>query len=633
MENYLSKNTQALFDLGLLKHKNGDLFEAKKYYEKIFEIDPLHFDSLYLSSAIAVQENKIELAIDFLNRALTINTTHIDTLFNLAVLLEQIGESGKALLKYELLNNLQQNHVQSQYNYGSLLAKLGDIPKAISVFKKVIELQPDLLEARINFEKLLWSQSRQVDLTSSNNNDFIQAHNKGLSLLEKNLFSAAIEYFDKALKMQPRSFEGHHNKGMALEKMGRLQEALGCYQKAIEYCPDSSRTLNNIGNTYRELNYLQEAIQSLEKAIEFDPNYAEAHSNLGWTLFRLQEYQRSKECFNTAIKINPNLSPAIFNLSLCQLTLGEFDEGWVNYEERMKQPLYQKKIDPHNKPQWSGRESIEGKIIYVYAEQGLGDTVQFCRYIKLLADRGANVLFEPQIQLYELLKNLDGVTQLLEPGQIIPAYDYHCALMSLPLAFRTNLDTVPNALPYIVANENKRSYWKDKLAVISGPKIGLVWSGGFRPNNPELWGVNQRRNISFADLSLLNIKGLQFFSLQKGETAEAELQNGRGNFWNENNLYNYVDELQDFSDTAGLIDQLDLVISVDTSTAHLAGAMGKPVWILNRYDGCWRWLSEGDTSAWYPNARIFRQKISGDWSDPIQAIKNALHIKFIKHSN
>lgn len=615
---------QALWEQGLRHHQSGALPEAKNCYAQALEIDPLHFDSLYLSSAIAVQENNIDLAIDFLNRALAINPSHIDSLFNLSVLLGKINETEKALSTYELLNQLAPNHVQSRYNYASLLAKLGHIPNAINEFKKVIELQPDLLIARQNYEKLLWSQSQQVELAPNNLNEFIRAHNKGLSLLEENQFSAALEHFDKALTIEPKSFEGHHNKGMALEKMGRLQEALSHYQQAIEYCPESSRTFNNLGNAYRELDLLDEAIISFERAIELDPNYAEAFSNLGWTLFRLQEYQQSKEYFKKAIKINPSLSPAVFNLSLCQLTLGEFEEGWVNYEERMKQPLYQKRIDPLNKPQWDGSQELDGKAIYIHSEQGLGDTIQFCRYIKLLANRGAKVLFEPQVQLKRLLKNIDGVSQLLEPGQIIPTYDYHCPLMSLPLAFKTNQNSIPNDVPYIFADENKKKYWKEKLAGISGPKVGLVWSGGFRPNNPELWGVNQRRNISFELISQLNMEGIEFFSLQKGEGAEAELKKYKDQLWKSSNLHNFTDELKDFSDTAALIDQMDLVISVDTSTAHLAGAMEKPVWILNRFDGCWRWLSDGDDSEWYPTAKLFRQKKSGEWLDVISLVKNKL---------
>jgi hypothetical protein len=621
---------QALWEQGLRHHQSGALPEAKNCYAQALEINPLHFDSLYLSSAIAVQENNIDLAIDYLNRALAINPSHIDSLFNLSVLLEKIGETEKALSTHGLLNQFAPNHVQSRYNNASLLAKLGHIPNAIIEFKKVIELQPDLLIARQNYEKLLWSQSQQVELAQNNVNEFIQAHNKGLSLLEENQFPAALEHFDRALTIEPISYEGHHNKGMVLEKMGRLQEAVSHYQQAIEYCPESSRTFNNLGNAYRELDHLDEAIKSFKKAIELDPNYAEAFSNLGWTLFRLQEYQQSKEYFKKAIKINPGLSPAVFNLSLCQLTLGEFDEGWIHYEERMKQPLYQKKIDPLNKPQWNGSQPIEDKTIYIHSEQGLGDTIQFCRYVKLLANRGAKVLFEPQIQLQGLLKNIDGISQLLEPGQAMPPHDYHCPLMSLPLAFKTNQGSIPNDVPYLFADENKKNYWKEKLAAISGPKVGLVWSGGFRPNNPELWGVNQRRNISFELISQLNIEGIEFFSLQKGEGAEAELKKHKDQLWKNGNLHNFTDELRDFSDTAALIDRLDLVISVDTSTAHLAGAMGKSVWILNRFDSCWRWLSEGDESEWYPTAKLYRQKKNGHWDEVIEKIKNDLKYALTK---
>lgn len=619
---------QALFEQGLLLHQNNDIPGAKALYEEILQSDPNHFDSLYLSGAIATKEKNFLLAKVFLMRALEIRPNHIDSLFNLAVILEADGNNEEALSKYETINEVTPNHVKSRYNYASLLAKLGRIPNAISEFKKVIELQPDLLIAQENYEKLIWAQSQQLEITSNSKNEFVQLHQKGLWLLEEGRFETAIEYFNNALLLEPLSLEGNHNKGIAFEKMGRLQEALACYQKVIENHPTSPKTQNNIGNIYRELNLTEDAINSFNKALALDPNYAEAYSNLGWTLYGIREYQKSKGCFKNALKINPNLTPALFNLSLSQLILGEFEEGWVNYEHRMKQPLYQNKITNLTKPQWDGSESITGKTIYVYAEQGLGDTIQFCRYIKLLAERGAKVLFEPQTPLYELLLTLDGVDELLRHGQPTPSYDFHCPLMSLPLAFKTNAASIPNQVPYLQTQESKNIYWKSKLAGINEPKVGLVWSGGFRPNNPELWGVNKRRNIPFEILSQINHDGFQFFSLQKGGDAEAELIEQKESVWKSNNFHNFTHELNDFSDTAALVKQLDLIVSVDTSTAHLAGALGKPTWILNRYDSCWRWLDSGDSSSWYPTAKLFRQRVPGDWSAMIQDVRHRLITQF-----
>jgi hypothetical protein len=198
------------------------------------------------------------------------------------------------------------------------------------------------------------------------------------------------------------------------------------------------------------------------------------------------------------------------------------------------------------------------------------------------------------------------------------------------LAFKTNKNSIPNTTPYLKPQKAKDEYWRSKLSAIKRPKVGLVWSGGFRPNNPELWGVNQRRNIPFELMNKLNLYGIDFFSLQKGEWAKGEIKSLIKQLWKTNNFHDYTQELKDFSDTAALISQLDLVISVDTSTAHLAGALGKPVWILNRYDNCWRWLSEVETSDWYPSARLFRQKVAGEWGDVIHNTKNHLYDLFLK---
>jgi hypothetical protein len=273
---------------------------------------------------------------------------------------------------------------------------------------------------------------------------------------------------------------------------------------------------------------------------------------------------------------------------------------------------------------WLGEQSLVGKTILLHAEQGLGDTLQFCRYAPLVAQLGATVILEVQRPLFKLLQNLEGVSQLVAMGDPLPAFDYQCPLLSLPLAFNTGIESIPNQVTYITALPIQEEYWKTKLQAHQKLKVGLVWSGGFRPNHPELWSLNARRNIPLAQIAKINIPGVNFYSLQKGEPAESELLQSGNQYWDSSNFYNFVGELHDFSDTAALIANLDLIISVDTSTAHLAAAMGKPVWLLNRFDAEWRWLLDRKDSPWYPTMTLYQQERMGDWGSVIERVRRDL---------
>src|SRR5262249_49081467 len=266
-------------------------------------------------------------------------------------------------------------------------------------------------------------------------------------------------------------------------------------------------------------------------------------------------------------------------------------------------------------------ENVDGATVFIYGEQGLGDCIQFCRYVKLVSDEGAKVILETPSPLFKLFKSLDGITQLVEAGQTVPKFDHHCSLMSLPRAFGTTLQTVPNKVPYLFADPQKVKSWTTKLGSRQRLRIGLVWSGGFRPNQPEVWPVNQRRNIPLAKFTSFRDVQADFYSLQKGEPAVSEFKNLQSSGWNGPNIIDWTDELNDFSDTAAFIKNLDLIISVDTSTAHLAGALAKPVWLLNRFDIDWRWLPN---SPWYPNIKLYRQNGIDNWDDIIQNVKNDL---------
>ena len=622
-----------LWQQGLSLHQSGNLSAAKAIYQEILSLDHNHFDSLYLSSAIAAQENDLPLAKKLLSKALTVNPKHIDANFNLAVLLEKSGDINNALEKYTLLINLQHHHIEAIFNRSSIYAKLGKLEEAAQGFQSVLKIRPNLLAAQEHYERLTTAirEQKQKSIFNRNLDDFSKTHEKGLQHFASNQIAEAIQEFEKAANLAPDSPEAFHNLGMSLEKIGRLEDSLKSYERTLALNPNLAPTHNNIGNVLRELGRPEKSLAYFENAISLNPNYPEAYSNYGWTLYGLRKFNESLECYKKALMLNPELLAARFNLSLCQLIMGDFKNGWDNYEYRFDQPTYAKRQFSANTPQWQG-ESLQDKSILIHAEQGFGDTIQFCRYIKNLAALGARVYFEIQFPLSETLKDLDGVFEFVTNVQPPPSTDYHCPLMSLPLAFSTTLDSIPNQMPYIFANKGKENFWKEKLASIQMPKVGLVWNGGFRPNQPELWGVNQRRNIPLALIRNLQHSGVHFISLQKGEIAEQELLEFQEAYWPQGNFSNFNNELNNFSDTAALISNLDLVISVDTSTAHLAGALGKPVWILSRYDGCWRWLINGSDSPWYPTAKLYRQEQVGDWETVITTVCNDLQLKFsVKH--
>jgi hypothetical protein len=330
----------------------------------------------------------------------------------------------------------------------------------------------------------------------------------------------------------------------------------------------------------------------------------------------------SLQNYDKAIAINPQYANAFWNKSLLRLLNGEYEQGWKLYEWRWKVKglKFARSLDG---PLWLGQESLTNKTIFVYAEQGLGDTIQFVRYLKPLKELGAQVIFEVQAPLLNTFFDYEGVSTI-KAGDNIPQYDFQCPLLSLPLAFNTTLETIPNSHPYIRADPHQVAHWKAKLDLKTKLRIGLVWSGGFRPNQPEVWAINKRRNIALEYFKAFKDIDADFYSLQKGIEAEAELVNLVNSNWGGPRIIDHTKDLQDFSDTAALIANLDLVVSVDTSTAHMAGALGKPVWILNKFDNCWRWLIHRQDSPWYPSARLFRQEAPGDWESVITQVHTEL---------
>jgi hypothetical protein len=347
----------------------------------------------------------------------------------------------------------------------------------------------------------------------------------------------------------------------------------------------------------------------------------------GAALAEMARYEEALHAQERALKLSPDLAKAHFNRAQMLLLRGEFEEGWKAYEWRWKTPEFAARIRAPGTPVWNGRQALQGKRVLLYAEQGLGDTIQFCRFVPMVAALGAEVVFEVQPPLVGLMRSLADI-RVIAQGEAHPEVDYACPLISLPGFLHADPFSLRETVPYLSADEDRAQAWKARLGESARPRIGLVWNGGFRADRPELWASNARRNMRLEQIARLNCEEADFYSLQKGEPAESELAQRRAEVWPTDNLFLFTDALRDFADTAALIANLDLVISVDTSTAHLAGAMGKPVWILNRHDTCWRWLLERSDSPWYPSATLYRQPRAGDWDTVIERVKSDLRQRF-----
>jgi hypothetical protein len=297
------------------------------------------------------------------------------------------------------------------------------------------------------------------------------------------------------------------------------------------------------------------------------------------------------------------------------LLLGDFARGWAGYEWRWKQEQVARYKRDYPQPLWRGSESVAGKTILLYAEQGLGDMLQFCRYAGRVAALGAQVVLEAPPALQPLLSGLRGITKVIAQGTTPPTFDVHCPVTSLPLAFNTTADTIPNQVPYLAADRGRAALWLDKLGAKTRPRVGLAWSGNLLPD--------PNRSMALADALGLALDGIELVSLQKEVRASdtALLASRR-------DVRHFGDELKDFADTAALIDAMDMVISIDTSVAHLAGAMGKPLWVMLPYNPDWRWMVEREDCLWYPTARLFRQTAIAQWADVVQRVAAALRERF-----
>lgn len=495
--------------------------------------------------------------------------------------------------------------------------KAGQLTVAAAVCQQVLQQQPDVVEAiallgriaeQLGHHEAAAHYLLQVAKLRPDSAETYNLLGNALQRLRK--FAESVSCYQRAIALQPNFPGAYNNLGSALQELGRYQASVLCYQKALQLRPDYADAYYNLGNNYRHQDNLEAARRAYAQAIALDPNFTLAYNNLGLTLADMGKPEEAIPWYERAIALQPDNADAHQNLGLALLQLGDLETGFREYEWRWQA------MGPDNRPPrpfpqplWDGSD-LHGKTILLHAEQGYGDTLQFVRYAALVAAKGGRVLLECQPALTRLLATLPHVAQVIPAGDPLPPFDTHAPLLSLPHLLHTTLATVPSQIPYLFPPAAPAL-----LTRSSAPRhIGIVWSGSPTHQN------DRRRSCPLHEfLPLLQLPYIRFHSLQIGPRAEEIrplVEQGLVEDWS--------DRLHDFADTATLIAQLDLVITVDTSVAHLAGGLGKPVWVLLSYAPDWRWLLHRTDSPWYPTARLFRQPSPGDWKTPIHQVITSL---------
>jgi tetratricopeptide (TPR) repeat protein len=578
-------NGVAHYNLGLLLKRQGRLDDAERHLLAACRKDPARAESHIGLGAIYQSQRRLDDAARCYARATQLEPDNATALNNLATVLVSQGEHVRAEGLFRRALHLQPHNPDVMTNLGNALHALNRPADAEAAHRAAIQLQPGHAEA--------WNNLGQV----------LQASGQ---------LAKAAKSFGEAIRLRPDYLEPHGHLCQVLFGLGRMTEAETLYRTLLRRWPDEPMLLNDLGIVFLEQDRVLEAEQTIRAALDIRADYAEALGNLALIMSRRQRLDLAERYCRDAILVAPESAQAHFNLAALLLLTGQYPEGWREYEYRWRTD-HLKQGHGFPQPLWRG-EKLEGRTLLLHAEQGFGDTLQFCRYGSLLAGTGTIVMVVPR-DLVDIVSSLRGVSHVTCQAHGLPPADLQCPLASMPLAFGTTVETIPAESPYLWADTAKSALWRRKVAEFcrmshgqDALKIGLVWAGSSRADI-RLAAVDRRRSTSLeAFAPLAAVRNCLFISLQKGPASVQAAHPPAGM-----TILDAANELSDFSDTAALIDALDLVISVDTAVAHLAGALGKPVWLLNRFDTCWRWLLHRDDSPWYPTLRQFRQAAPGDW--------------------
>ena len=605
-------------NLGLVQQTRLRHKEAAQSYRKALAIKP-DFVQAHSNLGVALRElGEVKEAESCYRRALTLNPDYAEALYNLGNVLRDLNKPEDAVTTYRKALSLKPDYSEARNNLGSALRDLGRLDEAAASCQKALELNPNNAEAHNNLGNALRDLGKASKAVASFHRalqlkpKYAEAHNNlGATLHELDRLKEATNNYQKALELKPAYAEAHNNLGSALRDLEKTEDAVTSYQRALALKPDYAEARCNLANALRQLGKPDEAIDNYRNVLEFSPDFAQAHNGLGNALKEIGKLEDADTSYRHALKLKPDFAEAYTNLGMLQLLTGNCSQGWKNYDWRRKIRQYRFRPRNYKEPLWEGGE-LAGETIFVHSEQGFGDFFQFVRYIPLVIDLGGKVILEAPAQTTQLCKDMNIADIVVTDDSALPPFDYHVSLMDLPKLFGTTLETVPSKTPYLTVSTQLKEKWQDRLGPRQSFRLGIVWASN--PKNRKLL----HKSIELPLLTpLLQIHDVTVYSLQVGHEGEAVEQFGDG-------ITDLAPELTDFSETAGVISQLDLVVSVDTSVAHLAGALGHPVWTLIPFIGDWRWLLEREDSPWYPSMRLFRQAKRNDWKTVIDQVRTEL---------
>ena len=537
------------FAQALLLERRGNAAAAEQRYRAVLEQNPDHSGALRRLSVLCLERNDFEEAVRLLRHWIAREPDAAGAHANLGIALNGLNRPVEAVPYFEKALELEPTRAEAQYNLGRAHQRLGRRTQARECFERAIALRPD----------------------------YAEAHNMLAVVLSPTDPERALACFRDAIATRPDYADAHNNLGILLHELGRHEEAVAAYRQALALKPDHADACNNLGLSLRDLNRHEEALAYFELAQAIKPDHLDAH----------------------------------VNEALVRLALGDYATGWKIYPWRLLGASFSKGKKRPAQPLWLGQWDIAGKTILLHGEQGLGDTIQFARYVPLVAQQGANVILAVQRPLTALMASLKGASLVRGQGEPVPPFDGYCPLPSLPLAFKTTLATIPADVPYLSAPAERLAKWRPVLDALPRPRVGLMWTRGPSPHD--------RRSLPLRLLQpLLKLPDVRFVALQK-EVPESEAA-----LFASTGMPSFGERLADLADTAAIIAMLDLVITIDTSIAHVAGALGKPMWVLLPFSSDWRWQRHRTDSSWYPSARLFRQPAPGDWQSVVAQVANAL---------